>query len=183
MNEELAVLKDVTQRLNAAGFPYMISGSMAGNYYTVPRMTRDIDIVIELQKIDIDKFVDIFGDDFYTDKEMIEGEVMRRGMFNLIHNKYIIKIDFIVRKDSDFQKSAFLRRKKVLIENEPMWFITQEDLILIKLFWAKDSRSQMQLKDVNNLLKTANNIDTAYIEHWIKQIGLNDIYAEALKNQ
>jgi hypothetical protein len=40
MNEELEVLKIVTRRLNEANIPYMICGSIASNYYTVPRMTR-----------------------------------------------------------------------------------------------------------------------------------------------
>jgi len=67
MSEELEVLKTVTQRLNEAGIRYMVSGSIAANYYTVPRMTRDIDIVIELEQSDIDRFVGLFQGDFYID--------------------------------------------------------------------------------------------------------------------
>ena len=48
MSEELAVLKEVTRRLDCAKIAYMVTGSIATNFYTVPRMTRDIDIVIEL---------------------------------------------------------------------------------------------------------------------------------------
>jgi len=127
MSEELEVLKIVTQRLNKADISYMISGSIAANYYTVPRMTRDIDIIIELRDADIDNFVSIFQGDFYIDKEMIKKEVSRQGMFNLIHNQHVIKIDFIIRKKSEFQNAVFYRRKKVLIENSPMWFISVED--------------------------------------------------------
>ena len=50
MTEELAVLKSVTGRLEAAGIPYMMTGSFAANYYAVPRMTRDIDLVVELDR-------------------------------------------------------------------------------------------------------------------------------------
>ena len=85
MNEELEVLKIVTERLNKAGINYMISGSIAANYYTVPRMTRDIDAVIEIKHAGIDRFAGLFKDDFYMDKKMIRNEVMRQGMFNLIH--------------------------------------------------------------------------------------------------
>jgi len=58
MSEELEVLKIVTQRLKEADINYMVSGSIAANYYTIPRMTRDIDIVIELKQGNIDKFVE-----------------------------------------------------------------------------------------------------------------------------
>ena len=31
----------------------MFTGSIAANFYATPRMTRDVDIVIELQKTDV----------------------------------------------------------------------------------------------------------------------------------
>lgn len=179
MSEELEVLKIVTQCLNKANIAYMISGSIAANYYTVPRMTRDIDIIVELKDADIDKFVALFQNDFYVDKETIKSEVSRYGIFNLIHNQHVIKIDFIVREETEFQDAAFSRRKKVLIEDKPMWFISAEDLILAKLFWAKDSHSEMQLKDVENLIKTVSNLDLKYIEKWISRLDLEQVYKKA----
>lgn len=133
MSEELEVLKIVTRRLNESEIPYMISGSIAGNYYTVPRMTRDIDIIIELEKGDIDNFVDLFEKDFYLNRETVANEVSRRGMFNLIHNRYVIKIDFIINKSSAYQQAAFSRRKQVLIEQSPMWFVSAEDMYEVEL--------------------------------------------------
>ncbi|MBU4487795.1 MAG: hypothetical protein KKI13_01860 [Candidatus Omnitrophica bacterium] len=178
MNEEIEVLKIVTERLNKAGINYMISGSIAANYYTIPRMTRDIDIVIELKGIDINRFTDLFKDDFYIDAEMVRSEVLRQGMFNLIHNKYVVKIDFIIRKDSEFQEAAFSRRKKILIANNPLWIISAEDLILAKLLWAKDSHSELQLKDVRNIMDTVDDLDPKHIETWVAKLGLHEIFKE-----
>jgi hypothetical protein len=45
VSEELDVLKTVTQRLDSAGILYMVTGSMAVNYYAVPRMRRHVDVV------------------------------------------------------------------------------------------------------------------------------------------
>ncbi len=143
MSEELEILKVVTERLNKTDIPYMVSGSMAANYYTVPRMTRDIDIVIELKETDIDKFVNLFAGDFYLDKEMIKKEVRRQGIFNLIHNQYVIKIDFIIKKASEYQETEFSRKREVLIQGSPMCFVSPEDLVISKLSWAKDSHSEM----------------------------------------
>jgi D-ribose pyranose/furanose isomerase RbsD len=176
MSEELEVLKMATQRLNESDILYMISGSIAANYYTVPRMTRDIDIVIELKEVNIEKFVNLFQNDFYVDKEVIKKEVSRNGMFNLIHKQYVVKVDFILSKESEFQNAAFARRKKVSIENSPMLFITAEDLILAKLIWAKDSYSEVQLKDVSNLLKSGKDLDQNYIKEWVATLNLNQIY-------
>jgi hypothetical protein len=112
MSEELELLKEVTEGLNRANIPYIVSGSIAANYYTVPRMTRDIDIIVELKEAGIDEFVDLFAGDFYIDKEMIKKEVHRQGMFNLIHTQFVIKIDFIIKKSSPYQDTAFSRKRE-----------------------------------------------------------------------
>lgn len=179
MSEELEVLKIITERLNNANIVYMISGSMAANYYSVPRMTRDIDIVVKLKDADIDKFISLFERDFYIDKKMIRDEVLHKGMFNLIHNQYVIKVDFIVCENTEFQNMAISRRKKVSIQNSLMWFISAEDLILAKLLWATDSHSEMQLKDIKNLMATVDGLDLRYIEDWVLKLKLDKIYKEA----
>ena len=92
MSEELEVLKIVTRRQNQKSYSQCALGSIAANFYTIPRMTRDIDIVIELQQGDVDHFIGLFEHDFYVNKEMILHEVSCEGMFNLIHNQYIFKI-------------------------------------------------------------------------------------------
>jgi hypothetical protein len=44
MLEELEVLKIVSERLEAAQLPFVLTGSFAMAYYGKPRMTRDLDI-------------------------------------------------------------------------------------------------------------------------------------------
>lgn len=179
MSEEIVVLKEVTQKLNTAGIPYMVSGSVAVNYYTTPRMTRDIDIVINLDSANLHKFFSCFKDNYYLDKETIKEELKHNGMFNLIHNKYIIKIDFIVHKKTEFQTATFQRRKQVKLDNTEMWIISVEDLIIAKLIWAKDTYSELQLKDIRNLFKTVEDLDLTYIEDWVKRLNLHLIYKKA----
>jgi hypothetical protein len=52
MLTELDVLRDVCARLDRAGIAYMLTGSMAMNYYAQPRMTRDIDLVVAVEPRD-----------------------------------------------------------------------------------------------------------------------------------
>lgn len=52
MNDVLDVLRDVTQLLGQEGIPYRVTGSIALNYFAIPRMTRDID-VMELMPKDV----------------------------------------------------------------------------------------------------------------------------------
>lgn len=178
MSEELEVLKIVTKRLEEAGIAYMLTGSIAGNFYTVPRMTRDIDIVVELDPRDAEQVHRLFSDDFYVDQETVRTEVARRGMFNIIHNEYIVKVDFIVKKETEYRQTEFDRRQKVRVEDADFFLVAPEDLILSKLDWAKANRSEMQLGDVRNLLASVKGLDNHYLEKWASKLGLTDLLKE-----
>jgi len=117
MLEELTVLREVCSKLEREDIPYMVTGSTAMNYYAVPRMTRDVDIVIDIKEKDIDRIVFAFKDDFYIDRKMVKQALMYRKMFNLIHKDYIVKVDFIIKKENEFAKVSFSRKRKVKVNN------------------------------------------------------------------
>ncbi len=129
MSGEVDILRFVCQKLEEADIPYMLTGSWAANFYAVPRMTRDIDFVIEILNPKVDRFFNFFQTDFYVDKESIE------------------------------------------------------DLIVSKLFWAKDSLSELQLKDVRNLLLSIKNLDEIYISHWVQRLKLDPLYEKVKTNE
>jgi hypothetical protein len=177
-SEELEVLKEVTGRLDRANIAYMVTGSMATNFYTVPRMTRDIDIVVELEEEDLSRFNSLFESDYYLDSETVREAVKNRGMFNLIQNEYVIKIDFVVRKDTPYRRREFSRRKKITIDGQPLYVVATEDLILSKLVWAKDSRSELQLSDVRNRLRSVKRLNRRYLARWSKELGVASLYRD-----
>jgi hypothetical protein len=49
-----------------------------------------------------------------------------------------------------------------------------EDLIISKLYWAKDSFSEMQIKDIVSLLDL--DFDMDYVEEWCTRLGLDLIF-------
>lgn len=179
MSEELEVLKEVARRLDRTGIAYMITGSTAANFYAVPRMTRDIDIVVELSEQDIGKFILVFEEDHYLEPETVREAVKNKGMFNLIHDEYIIKVDFVVRKDTPYRRREFSRKKKISVDGQDLYIVAPEDLILSKLEWAKDSKSEVQLRDVQNLLQSVKRLDRRYLARWAKQLGVYALYREA----
>lgn len=178
MSEELEVLKQVTGRLAAAGIPYMVTGSMALNYYAAPRMTRDIDLVVELDERTADRIATMFEGDFYVDREAVMNAIRARTMFNLIHRTLIIKVDLVVRKDSTYRREEFSRRRSVSMGDWDFWIVAPEDLILSKLDWAKETRSAMQMGDARNLLQAVEGLDRGYLERWAAQLGVLDLYRE-----
>jgi hypothetical protein len=64
----------------------------------------------------------------------------------------VIKVDFIVRKQNEYRVEEFSRRQTIEIEGTPVSIVAPEDLLLSKLVWAKDTGSEMQLRDVRHML-------------------------------
>jgi len=176
MQNELDIVRDVSQRLDHAGIAYMLTGSMAMNYYAQPRMTRDIDMVVELAVADANRIVDLFRPDYYVSAEAVRDSISAQSIFNLIHNESVIKVDCIVRKNTPYRRAEFERRKQIQIDNFSSWIASKEDLIISKLFWAKDSGSEIQMRDVRNLIATG--CDLPYIEKWTRELGLDMLWQE-----
>jgi hypothetical protein len=168
--EEL--LKEVVHKLEKQNISYMISGSLALSAYEIPRMTRDVDIIIELELEQIDSFVHHFTDHYYLHKPSIIEETTQKGMFNVIDNRSGYKIDFILRKNFEYRKTEFLRRKKMKIMGIDMWVVSVEDLILSKLLWIQQLQSEKQMEDIRNLLQDANP-DRGYLNEWINKLNMN----------
>lgn len=179
MQNELDIVRDVSQRLDRAGIAYMLTGSMAMNYYAQPRMTRDIDFVIALAPADAETIVELFRPDYYISEEAVRGSISAESIFNLIHNESVIKVDCIVRKNIPYRHAEFERRRQIGIDNFSTWIASKEDLIISKLFWAKDSGSETQMRDVKNLIATG--CDGSYIERWTRELGLLNLWQQVMR--
>ena len=176
MKNELDIVRDVSSRLDGASIGYMLTGSMAMNYYAQPRMTRDIDIVVALRPTDADRIVRLFSPDYYVSREAVDSSIARQSLFNLIHNESVIKVDCIVRKKTEYRLTEFNRRQRIKVQDFETWIVSKEDLVLSKLFWAKDSHSELQLRDVKNLVSSG--CDRAYIEQWTQALDVSKLWQE-----
>lgn len=171
---DVDVLKDVIQRLNRGNIDYMLSGSVSMSFYTTPRMTRDIDIVIYLSISDTGTMYELFKDSYYIDEDMIKNAVIHHDMFNIIHNSSIFKVDFIVRKDEDFRVQEFNNKKTINFDGIEMKIVSLEDLIISKIYRMRETGSEIQKRDIVSLL--SKNPDISYIEYWCKQLGILEVY-------
>jgi hypothetical protein len=177
VQNQLDIVRDVSARLDRGGIDYMLTGSMAMNYYAQPRMTRDIDIVVALTPRDADNIVRLFAQDYYVSRDAVSSSIAHESLFNLIHQESVIKVDCIVRKSSPYRRAEFERRQRITIEDFSTWITSKEDLIISKPWWAKDSHSELQLRDVQNLANTG--CDADYIERWTRELGLHNLWQES----
>ena len=83
--------------LNDIGIRYVVTGSVAGILYGEPRLTYDIDLIVEIHDQQLTQFRDAFpAVDFYIPPEdiiKIEKDRVERGHLNLIHHKTGFKAD------------------------------------------------------------------------------------------
>ena len=179
MTTELDVLGLVSDRLSVAGVAFMLTGSFALAYYATPRMTRDIDMVVALDERDLEPLVAAFASDFYIDADAARTAVLTERMFNLMHLDSGVKVDLIVRKSDEYRQVEFARRKPVAIAGVRTWIVSCEDLILSKLVWALESNSELQRRDIRQLL--LGSIDRDYVRKWAQQLAVTTLLDELLR--
>lgn len=173
---ELLALRDVCARLDGAAIAYMLTGSLAMSFYARPRMTRDIDLVIALEAAQAQRLIGALGVDYHADADAITSAILGARPWNVIHLPSVVKIDLIPRKDTPYRRVEFERRRRVNLAGVPLWIVSVEDLIVSKLEWSRQSRSEQQRRDVKLLLETA--LDRAYLTGWVGRLGLAQTLSE-----
>jgi len=81
-------------------------------------MTTELEvlgIVVALEEHDVYALVASFAPDFYIDAAAARTAIQTDRMFNLMHLESGVKVDFIVRKSSEFRQVEFARRQPVSI--------------------------------------------------------------------
>ncbi len=167
--------------LNRATIPYMVTGSVAGIVYGEPRVTHDVDLVVELEAERIAEFVGLFPcDEFYCPPEaVIHTEIGReaRGHFNLIHHATGFKGDIYPVGQDPLHRWAMERRRSAEFEEHQVWVAPPEYVILRKLQYYQEGGSDKHLRDIRNILAMSGSaIDRADLETRISALGLRDIW-------
>jgi hypothetical protein len=169
-----ALLRSTVTALDAAGVPFMLTGSLAAAFHGAGRATMDIDLVIDPTERQLRALVHALeSPGTYVSLEAAEEALAQRTMFNVVDTTSGWKVDLIVRKNRAFSVTEFGRRLPAEFEGCRLWVASAEDVILAKLEWAKLGASARQLEDVAALLRLqAGRLDREYVERWVGDIGL-----------
>jgi hypothetical protein len=98
--------------------------------------------------------------------------------FTVFHRASVHKIDIIVRKNDDYEVEKFERRQRKDVEGQSVWVIAPEHLILSKLGWAKQTRSELQLRDVQAMITVQQGLDWVYIDRWAIRLTVRSLLGE-----
>lgn len=169
MNQE-TVIKRTIDILEKIGIDYMLTGAIAVNFYGKPRLTHDIDIVVPIQKGEIEKLVRGAGDEFWFDKERTKRITKKGGISRLLHLKTGIKIDLWPLTQDSYDQVRFKRRVREKILERKTWLISPEDLIVTKLVWFKKSGIDKYFEDAKGICQIQKGrLDEEYLQKWAKK--------------
>lgn len=175
------ILGLVVRLLDEIGIPYMLTGSLAGSFHGAPRATQDIDLVVDAELSDLLGLADrLRGVGMYVSDDAVREALDSRGLFNAIDSSSGWKIDFIVRRDRPFSREEFSSRQTVRFLDLDLSIARAEDMILAKLEWSKLGDSELQLRDVAEILSIqSTRLDFDHIERWVAELEIGEQWLRA----
>lgn len=166
------LLATIVDRLDVAGIPHMLAGSMASSYHGEPRSTQDIDLVIDPDATSLRRFAELVDDDRY-DVGDAQVALRSRSLFNVIDTRTGWKVDLIIRKDRPFSREEFARRQAVEVLGVTTYVASPEDTVLAKLEWGLEGGSERQQRDVVSILAVRGpELDDPYLDGWALDLGV-----------
>jgi hypothetical protein len=181
MSQEAFVVR-LAQRLEAAGIPFMVVGSLASSLHGEPRSTQDADLLIDPTPEQLGQFLQILGNDYYVSPEAARDAMRRRSMFNIIDFNEGYKADLIFLDDRPFSREEFRRRRLEQRFGHTLPFASAEDVVLAKLEWDRITPSDRQLQDVLKVLRVQwGKLDLGYLRHWAAELHVSQRLEEMLR--
>ncbi len=170
-----------TDILNKNKIDYLVTGSVASIVYGEPRLTNDIDLILNLFDNQVDALIEAFPSDLFycPPREVIKVELRRslRGHINLIHHETGFKADIYFVENDEFITWAFKHRQIFTLFNSTISLAPPEYVIVKKLEFYKEGNAQKHLTDINGMLLNSKNIiDFEFLNKIIIVKGLNDLW-------
>jgi hypothetical protein len=168
----VTVERDALGRIESLGLPWYVTGSWALAAYAEPRMTQDIDVVLDASRADYESRIrPSFETDFLVNDPIDLGGRWRGG---LIHRSDLVRVDLMFGRSDAWAHSAMARRERLDHPTlGPIWVVSVEDLILAKLEWSEGT-SELQIRDVRSIVRLVGDLDWPYLEQYASALGIRD---------
>lgn len=173
----LEVIQCVVEHLDRLKVSYAITGSVASGVHGEPIQSQDVDIALRMLPSQARALAASLPNRFYRSAELIEEVAKVGGMANLIDSMTGLKIDLCVLAHTPFYNEVLARR--VLMPFDPhgpsFYVVTAEDIILMKLLWRRDSRSEKQWSNALSVARVRRaSLDWKYLLDQARSLGIED---------
>jgi hypothetical protein len=170
------IVSSVIAILNGQNVPYMIVGSLATNFYCVPRSTQDGDFVVQGSLAQLARTISQASNALRFDPQMGFESVTATKKIVLHTLDHDFEIELFELSNDEHDQARFARRLNVELLGESAWIATIEDMIVTKLRWAEDAGREKDTLDLRNLIAVQQDaIDWSYVEAWCAQHGTRGV--------
>ena len=177
-NPQNVVFGYVIQVLEKLNIPYMIGGSVAAIVYGEPRLTLDMDVVIDLKETQAKDFVGQFGPEYYVNFESII-EAIKNKLIALAKKPHLDNYqklyDFLgklVKRDINNQQVAIILKDIIFKRN------SSDSVIALPPSGLKDAYSKT-IKKVTGIVVAI----TDAPENILKRITFYDIDSKLIQKE
>jgi hypothetical protein len=185
---EASLIALFVRPLNQLRIPYMVTGGVASVIYGEPRLTRDIDLVIELEPQDAGRFAGLWPPaDFYVPPVEVIREESRRsshGHFNVSHHRTALRADVYLPGNDPLGAWALAHTVIRQVDDDDVVMAPIEYVVLNKLRYFQMGKSDRHLRDVHQMLRVSGDlVDRPELDRWVAQLGLEREWARAIEFQ
>ena len=184
VNELGAFFAYVVRVLESVNIPYMVVGGFAAIFYGEPRLTLDVDIVVDMRLSQVRAFVAAFPiPDYYARDQAIRDALQRRYPFNVIQPTTGAKVDLIPLPREPYMRAAFERRQRMEFDaaGHSAMFIIPEDIVVAKLVAFRETGSDKHIRDARGVLVAQwGQLDLDIIRHRAHVAGVGEQFEQVL---
>ncbi|HWL95522.1 MAG TPA: hypothetical protein VNT79_18535 [Phycisphaerae bacterium] len=178
MSEALTdVLTVVCDALDVLAIPHAVTGAIVSSVYGEPVSSLDVEICLRMSPASARKLAHALPPRFYRDEEAMAAASSSGSMANLIDVSTGLKVDLSVLPAEPYYDSVMDRRRKVPYGpgGRSFWTVSPEDIILMKLLWRRDSRSQKQWENALSVVRAQKaRLEWKYLHVWAKRLDLSN---------
>lgn len=159
--------------------PYMLVGSLASNFYGVPRATEDADFVIELGGTTLAAVADALGPEFRVDRQ-VSFETITMTTRHLVElPSCAFTVELFRLSDDAHDQERFRRRRAVTLLGRQIFVLSAEDVVITKLRWAMAGNRAKDRDDACNVIAVqCDRLDWVYISQWSDRHGTRALLDE-----
>jgi hypothetical protein len=185
IQDSIELVRQLHPILEDLAIPCYVTDGVAAIAHGEPRTTRDLDLVIEIDRSDISRLVSVLEQArFYCPPGAVEDIQTGRGrVLSITHMDTVLNADIVINSDTPFDHSKMARRQLRPADETGtfhFWISSPEDLILAKRLWGRQSQSEKQWRDVLGVMKVqGESLDFTYLFHWAEQLGLIEALSRA----
>jgi len=183
MTDLARAMADLMALFDRMQIRHAVMGGIAVRAYGIPRPTFDVDFTIAIERSKLAELYEAVCALGYTVPEAYtKGRVDQVAGMPLVRFRLYLEgrgVDVdVFLAESAFQEELLSRRRHAAVDDRPVWLVSPEDLVLLKLIAARPR----DILDVADVLFTQGQLDTAYMRNWATKLGVLDRLEKALSD-